>query len=308
MLREKSLHTLQFLLLIFAIGGIIRPVVAATPAGQDKLRITVGGPKQRGKSQYALEVQYKMDDYITSDSSGLVIVRGADESRPDDAVKLASKAVHELQGAITYQLPELRGATVAQLKEGDSLLPTLLIENAEGASLTKINVIDYSNHRSKQESPDKSFGEQGVQVGIDIHGKPTNGTVELGIGDAKPMLVQTGGTKTTDIEAKLAQWLNSQGVDATVEDDTLVEDLGGKDRILREKEFFDGSEVHIPSLDAKSFTIDVNDLGLGVTTKFKFKDENKGIEFLLFFLLLLGVIGWISYARWRRSKASESES
>ncbi|NOQ17030.1 MAG: LPXTG cell wall anchor domain-containing protein, partial [Methyloprofundus sp.] len=68
---------------------------------------------------------------------------------------------------------------------------------------------------------------------------------------------------------------------------------------IRSKNYksFDGGEVQIPSLNARSITIDINDSGLGVLSKFIFTSVKQPVNIInkvpyIIGFLLLGIFGY----------------
>ena len=96
----------------------------------------------------------------------------------------------------------------------------------------------------------------------------THGNIEIKIDDLPTVQIKTDGKTTREIETEISQHLSG----AKLSDSTLVTSQIGKD--TRNIKPFDGSEVQLTNLAAKSISIDITDPSVGVLVKFKFKGGN----------------------------------
>ena len=101
--------------------------------------------------------------------------------------------------------------------------------------------------------------------------------------------------KTKEIELELADILEEKGRFASKPLYPNYVELKS-----RNYKAFDGGEVQLLNLEAKSISIDVNDSGLGVLTKFKFPDLNKPTDVAsnmpyIFGFLIVGFFGYGFY-------------
>lgn len=130
------------------------------------------------------------------------------------------------------------------------------------------------------------------------------GEIEINIDGQKPVIIKTDGKTTQALEEEIAKQLSQV---AHVSKSALVPSfLSNYDKNIKP---FDGSEVQLNNLAAKSISIDIRDPELGVLTKFKYKDENTEVKVIdpLTMLPLLVVIslltgGFYMYRNLKRNK------
>ena len=178
--------------------------------------------------------------------------------------------------------------------------------------MTHITVRDYTNQQLRYNIPGKSFKEASVGVAIDlvysaaveyvdgfstgIKQETAGGFVRVIVDKNSPIEIKTDGKSARQIEDELAQALGSSAhFSSTPIYPNFVE--------LRSKNFksFDGGEVQLPNLNAKTIIIDINDSGLGVLTKFDFPDVNKPVDVVgkmpyIIGFLIAGILGLVFYS------------
>lgn len=211
--------------------------------------------------------------------------------------------------------PSWRGITVTQAQD----LAEMTIANKVGYSISTITFKDYTNQALKYDLGDRSFSSAGVQVAIDLvlaadveylddfsskkSQTASQGTIDIIIDDRKPIHIKTDGKTTRELEREIAGQLSSSQLSET----PLYAGIIGKD--TRNNKPFDGSELQLSNLAAKSIAIDITDPALGVLTKFKFKDENPSVKVAepRFMLGILGGISLLALAYfWRKNKRKQA--
>ena len=176
----------------------------------------------------------------------------------------------------------------------------MVIANKNHFSITTVTVRDYSNQPLSYDLGKKSFQQDGVALGIDLMYTAeveylegftskkslvaSGGDIEITIDDHKPLIIKTDGKTTRQLEEEIARQLPG----AHFSDKPLYDGMVSND--TRNNKPFDGGEVQVPHLAAKSISIFINDPALGVLTKFKFKDENYTVKFIEP-RVMIGVLG-----------------
>lgn len=187
-----------------------------------------------------------------------------------------------------------------------------MVSNKADFDLTHITVRDYTNQQLRYNIPGKSFKEASVDVAIDlvysaaveyvdgfstgIKQEAAGGFVRVIVDKNSPIEIKTDGKSARQIEDEPAQALGSSAhFSSTPIYPNFVE--------LRSKNFksFDGGEVQLPNLNAKTIIIDINDSGLGVLTKFDFPDVNKPVDVVgkmpyIIGFLIAGILGLVFYS------------
>jgi len=113
-----------------------------------------------------------------------------------------------------------------------------------------------------------------------------------------PIEIKTQGKSTQQIESELAKII---GAEAQLSSTPLYPNF--TERKSRNYKPFDGSEIQLRGLNAKSITIDVHDAGLGVLTKFKFPDVDKPTDIagnifgIIASILGVALLGYLLYRR-----------
>ncbi|MCK5888558.1 MAG: hypothetical protein KAG19_01290, partial [Methylococcales bacterium] len=120
----------------------------------------------------------------------------------------------------------------------------------------------------------------------------------------QPIVLQTAGKSTTDLERELVKALGSQGKFSMLPIFPNFVELKS-----RNYKPFDGGEAQLSSFEIKSITVDMDDVGLGVLTKFNFSSieasagESNQMTYLIA-LLIAGVAGYFVYT----SKKNKEEA
>lgn len=270
---------------LIASGGLFNPAYAVTTdAGQDKLRIHTSIPKKATDSLLSYNVEWRIDDGELYRATGLSFLSAPKSDSAISGAHVAKKLVTALNDGMTELYPSWRGITLNQPKDQ----PELTVGNKAGYSLTTITFRDYTNQALSYDLVDKSFNTAGVQVAIDLvyaadveylegfsskkELTASQGDIEITVDDQNPIIIKTDGKTTRELEQEIAKQLTSSKLSET----PLFPNLLGKD--TRNNKPFDGSEVQLVNLAAKSIAIDIRDPNLGVLTKFKFKDDNTSVK------------------------------
>ena len=295
-----------------------------TPAGQDQLRLHTGTPKRTGDPVFSYTVEWRVDGGLTYRGTGLLFVKGSDNRKPTTDIQIAKNMVSALNDGMVQQYPSWRGV----LPENTPDQPELVLSNKDGFSFTHITFRDYTNQKITYDVLGKTFNVADIDMAIDmvfaadidyIEGftmaKPKKtdkhqGSIEISIDDDKPVIIKTNGKTTEQLEKEIASALGS----AVLSTKPLYPSL--KDRDNRNNKPFDGSEVHMTHLPAKSITIDINDPSLGVLTKFKYSDTNQTTEMFddpvsiiaLLGFLAIGFVGFTWYQGRKQRKATDQSA
>lgn len=256
---------------------------AATPAGENKLRIHTSLPKKAGESLFSYTVEWRQDGGKLYHSTGMSFLDAQKYDESASAARVAKKLATSIKDSMIRLDPNWRGLVVDQPQEQAELI----LSNKAGYALTAVVVRDYTNQALVFDLVDKSFNAAPVQVALDLvlaaeveyldkfsGQKPTTasqGEIEIRLDEQSPIRIKTDGKTTAEIEAEIAKQLNV----AKLSGSSLVTSQANKD--TRNIKPFDGSEIQLLNLAAKSVAIDINDPSLGVLVKFKFKDEGSAI-------------------------------
>ncbi|WP_428355028.1 hypothetical protein [Methyloprofundus sp.] len=302
-IKQLSLAMLFFL--IFSLSG----GAYSSPAGTNQLRLQTGFSKRTGETAFSYLVTWRKGDEALKDINGLMFVNGTETASPMTDVEVAYKMTKALNAAVVTRTPLDRGAIVKNNKS------KLLVGNKDGFELTRITTRDYSNQELKYSIPDKSFKSASTGIAIDIvysaaveyiagfstavKKETAGGFVSVTIDNNAPIKIITDGKTTKEIESELADALGSgASFSSTAIYPNFVQ--------IRSKNYksFDGGEIQIPFLNAQSITIDVNDSGLGVLTKFVFTSVKQPIQIIskvpyIIGFLLTGILG---YVFWKKKK------
>jgi hypothetical protein len=292
----NPIHTALSLSLLAA-SGLFQPAFAVTTAAdQDNIRVHTSHPKKTSDSLFSATVEWRIDDNELYRTNGLSFL----STEKSDGLIAAKKLATALSDGMTELYPSWRGIKVSHPKDQ----PELTIANKAGFSLTSATFKDYSNQALSYDLVDKSFNSDGVQVAIDLvyaadveylegftskkSQLASQGDIEITIDEQKPVLIKTDGKTTHELEVEIARQLTSSQLSET----PLFPSIVGGD--TRNNKPFDGSEVQLLNLAAKSITINNTDPNLGVLTKFKFKDENSSVKVVapmsMLWLVILGGI------------------
>jgi len=283
---------------------------ATTMADRDKLRIHTSIPKKTGDSLFSYTAEWRIDDGESYHATGLSFLNPAKIDGSTSSAFISKKLVTAMKDGMIQLDPNWRGITISQPQDQ----PELAIANKSGYSLTSVTVRDYTNQALSYDLSDKSFSSAEVQVAIDLvlaadveylerftakkSQTASQGDIEIAVDGQKPIHIITDGKTTRELEKEIAGQLTS----SYLSDSPLIPGLVSKD--TRNNKPFDGSEVQLLNLAAKSIAIDIRDPALGVLTKFKFKDENRSVKaieprFMMAILALASILA-VGYF-WRRN-------
>ncbi len=303
--------------IIFASALTMPTLALAKPAGADQIRLITSTPKKNGDAAFSYMVEWRRGSDVTHRANGLTFISGPDSKRPTTDIEAAKKIAKALNDAMTYESPHDRGATAIATKGK----PEVLIANKDGFDFTRVTFRDYSNQELKYSVPGSfSSATKGVAIdivyaadveyiegfSIGVERKTNGGYVRVQINGDEPVEIKTDGKTTQQIEQELAKALAGKAQVSTIPIYPNYVESGS-----RNYKPFDGSEVQLTSLNTDSITIDINDTGLGVLTKFKFPDVNKPADIagkMPYFVgaLVIGAIGYFFYIS-RKNKEQEQQ-
>ncbi len=293
------------LLILFALT--LPAITWALPANQNRLQIQTGTSKRSGETAFSTLVSWRKGDANAHRANGLIFINGFKTTKPTSDIEVARKIAKGLNASINYEAPVDRGAIAKSTKDKAEYL----VSNKTGFALTHITVRDYSNQQLRYSIPDKNFSAASVDAAIDfvysadveyVEGfsaigkrKTAGGEISVVIDNTPPIQIKTDGKSTEQIEKELAQALGSKAQFSSSPIYPNFVELNS-----RNYKEFDGGEVQLPNLNASSITIDVNDSGLGVLTKFHYPDVNKPTDVAsnapyIFGFLIAGVLAFIFY-------------
>jgi hypothetical protein len=311
MIIKNTLNFVLFLLLFFTLSST---ALAATPEGVDQLHVQTGTPKRSGETPFSSLVSWKRENSGFNKANSLTFIKGKDSKKPASDNEVARKFAGSVNSAINYEAPHERGA-IAKHSKGTT---DVIISNRADFNLTRITIRDYTNQKIRYQIPNKRFNEALTGIAIDlvysaaidyIAGfssgdklKTAGGTVTVTIDDNKPIQIKTNGKSTREIETELAKAIGGSAQFSLIPVYPNFVELKS-----RNYKAFDGGEVQLPSFNAKSITIDINDSGLGVLTKFNFPDikqagDSSGNMSYIIGFLIAGILGYFIYSR-QKNKA-----
>lgn len=289
------------------LAGTVDAATTNTPANQERLRIHTGMPKKSGDALFAYSPEWRIDDGELYRITAMSFLN-PNKFDANDPTAISKKLATVAKDGWIQLDPKLRGITLTHVEDK----PELLISNKAGYSLTTILFKDYTNQTLSYDLVDQRFSAAGVELAIDLvyaadvefldnfsakkaqHAE--HGTIEIAIDDRAPVVVKTDGKTTKELEQDIARQLNG----AKTSDSSLIPHIINKDK--RNNKPFDGSEIQLSHLDAKTIRITVDDPSLGVLTKFKYPDENSGVQvseprsmLMLLAALMLAVGGYFVY-------------
>lgn len=316
-MKQKLIHSLMLALSLPACIAQFQPAFAAnTAAEQDKLRIHTGIPRRASDSLFSYTVEWRIDDGELYRSTGLSFLNASKLDHDKPEAYIAKKLWTAMKDGMIQLDPNWRGVTVIQPKDQ----PELVIANKAGYSLTNITIRDYSNQALQYELADKTFSAEGVQLALDLvytadveyldnftskkAQSASQGEIAIAIDGQTPIKIKTDGKTTQELEQELAGKISLAQLAQT----PLYPGMVSTD--TRNNKPFDGSEIQLLNLPAKSIAIDISDPALGVLTKFKFKDENRSLQVAdpRFMLALLALAtGLALFYFWRNSKTKLSQ-
>lgn len=308
-LNYPSYRTLAFSLLS-SCAALQTAYAAITPADQNSLRIHTSLPKKTSDSLFSYTVEWRVDDGQLYHSTGLSFLNAKKIDPAAPNAQITKKLVTAMKDGMTQLHPDWRGITISQAQDQAELK----IANKTGYSLSNVSVKDYSNQALRYDLSGKRFNSEGIQMAIDLvlaadveyldnfsakkSQTASQGDITITIDDQKPIQIKTNGKTTRELEQEIAQQLSASRLSQT----PLIPGLVDKDK--RNNKPFDGNEVQLLNLAAKSVAIDITDPALGILTKFKFKAENSSVKVAepRFMLAALGLISLLAVGYvWRKN-------
>lgn len=292
----------------------------ALPAKQNQLQIQTGTSKRSGETAFSTLVSWRKGDANAHRANGLIFINGFKTKKPTSEVEVARKIARGLNASINYEAPVDRGAIAKSTKDKAEYS----VSNKAGFALTHITVRDYSNQQLHYSIPGKSFSAASVDMAIDLvysaaveyvegfsaigKKQTAGGVITVVIDNNPPIQIKTDGKSTDQIEKELSQALGSKAQFSSSPIYPNFVELNS-----RNYKEFDGGEVQLPNLNAKSITIDINDSGLGVLTKFHYPDVNKPTDVAsnapyIFGFLIAGVLAFIFYTTKIKSGKEQTQT
>jgi hypothetical protein len=288
----------------------------ALPAEQNQLRIQTEKSKRKGDTAFSTFVSWRKGGSTEHRANGLIFVNGFESKNATSAITLAKKAAKSLNAGINYDSPHARGAIADYVKDESRYL----VSNREGFDLAYITTRDYSNQKLHYDIPNKDFKTASIDVAIDViysatveyidnfskpnQEKAAGGTITITLDENKPIKIKTAGKTIKTIEKEIAEAL---GVQAEFSSTALYPNFVA----LKSRNYksFDGGEVQLKQLKANSITIDVEDSGLGVLTKFKFPDIHQPMAIASNMPYILGGLfaGFVAFGFYRLRISSANE-
>jgi len=316
MIKRKVLSLATLLALIITAG--LPTISFAAKEESDQLRVQTGTPKRTNETIFSSLVSWKKEGGEHNKAKGLTYIDGSNGKKPTTDIEAAKKIAKSLNGGINYEAPRARGAIVKYTDNEAEFV----ITNTAGFDLTKVFLGDYTNQKLQYNVPGKSFSDAGVDMAIDlvysaaveyidnfssnVVREAAGGVITVTIDNNSPIEIQTKGKSTRQLEKELDQALGKRAHFSSEPIYPNIVELKS-----RNYKPFDGGETQIYGLNAKSITIDINDSGLGVLTKFRFPAVNepednfeKSVMKLVGFLLVAS-LGAVFYAR-KKSKTTPS--
>ena len=280
----KSITRIPLAFALLASLSLHPAYAVTTPAKQNQLRIHTSLPKKSGESLFSYTAEWRQDGGKQYHSTGMSFLDANKLDESASVSRIAKKLASSIKESMIRLDPSWRGLVVDQPDEQAEFI----LSNKTGYALTSVVVRDYTNQALTFDVVDKSFNASDVQLALDLvlaadveyldkfSGQKSKiasgGDIEIKIDDQKPIQIKTDGKTTSEIEAEIAGQLSTSKLSGT----SLVTSQIGKD--TRNIKPFDGSEIQLLNLAAKSVSIDITDPSLGVLVKFKFKDENPSIN------------------------------
>jgi len=303
--------------IIFTPFTFILAIVASTPItsfaaleGENQLRIQTGTPKKTNETIFSSLVAWKKESGASNKAKGLTFFDGSKAKKITTDIDAAKKIAKSLKSGIDYEAPTARGAKAKYIDNKAEFV----LSNIAGFDLTRAVFGDYTNQKLQYSIPEKSFKEAGVDIAIDlvyskaveyidgfssnVQSQTNGGVITITIDNHSPVEIQTKGKTTKQLETELDKAL---GKIARFSSQPVYPNI--VELKSRNYKPFDGGEVQIFSLQAKSITIDIDDSGLGVLTKFRFpaidepEDNFDSSVLSLVGLLLIASLGYVFYAR-----------
>jgi len=291
----------RFLILIAAVCLATPSAFCQTPAGTQAVRVKMGIPRKNGINPYFMSLGWRADGGLEREASGIAYLNGPDHAAPDDAISAARKIVTAARKALLQVKPSERGAVIDQATNGAAALPEVIYQNKAGFTLTKIVERDDSNQTEKAQLSDKPFAAAQIDLAIDVvdadlfnlSARPQSSVLKLWVEGGATVQIQIPELAASEIEDQIAEALNAGQIHASVESSPLALDSAAEQRPVGMR--FDGSEVHVPELQARALTVDMNDPTLSLVTRLTFGSQD-GMSLIWAFWgissMVLGVVGF----------------
>ena len=297
-------------LLIITITASLPIISFAAQEGNDQLRVQTGAPKRTNETIFSSLVAWRHEDGENNKAKGLAFINGSNTKKTITDIDTAKIISKSLSAGVNYESPRSRGAMVKY----SANKAEFVITNATGFDLNRVLFGDYTNQKLEYNVPGKKFSEAGVDIAIDLVytaaveyidnfssksvPKTAGGTITVTIDNKSPIVIQTKGKNTKQLESELDKALGQIAHFSSVPIYPNIVELKS-----RNYKPFDGGELQLFNLNAKSIVIDINDSALGVLTKFKFpsiekpEDSFENHIIKLVSLLLVAGFGYVFYAR-----------
>lgn len=300
-ITTKQLGLTTLIILTLTLSGR----VYSAPEGKNQLLLKTGISKRVGETAFSYLVSWQKDGSALRQVNGLTFINGTEMPMPTTADDVAYKITKAINAAVVYQSPRDRGAIAKNTKS------EVLVSNQSGFDLTQLTVRDYSNQALQYSIPGKTFKAASAEMAIDIVysaaveyiagfstgvvQETAGGFVTVTIDNNAPIKITTDDKTITQIERELADALGAGASFSLLPIYPNFEQIRSKNY-----KSFDGGEVQIPALNAKSIIIDVNDSGLGVLTKFNFTNVKQSSNTVgkvpyLFGILIVGILGYLFF-------------
>jgi len=290
--------------IVFFISLLGANTIQAAPANTQQLEVQTSESKRTGETALSYLVSWRKGESRIYNANGLTFISGTETDEPTSSVDAAYKLAKALNGAIDHDSPHLRGALAKAHKS------TLRVSNREGFDLTRITVRDYSNQSLEYSLVGKDFDEEAIDMAVDIvysaeveymrgfskgvKKQAAGGVISVTVDSKAPIKIVTDGKTNEQIEKELAAALGAKAQFSSSPIYLNFEQIRSKNY-----KSFDGGEVQISGLKARQITIDVNDAGLGVLTKFDFTKVEKPVDIAnnlpYLVVLLMAVFGYLFF-------------
>ena len=307
-MRIKNLKLATLLTLTLTVGS--PAICLAAQEGSDQLRVLTGEPKKTNETIFSSLVAWRQEDGEENKAKGLTFIDSSKTKKKITDIEAAKTIAKSLNAAINYKAPHSRGAMVRYTDNKAEFV----ITNITDFDLTRMFIGDYTNQKIQYNVPGKKFSEAGVDIAIDlvysaavesiddlssnVVSQATGGSITIIIDNNSPIVIQTKGKNTKQLESEIDKTL---GEIAHFSSEPIYPNI--VELNSRTYKPFDGGEIQLFGLHAKSISIDVNDSSLGVLTKFRFPAINK-IEdsfensvIKLVSLLIIASLGYVFYSR-----------
>ncbi len=231
--------------------------------------------------------RWTTNDGLQTGFTALTFLNGPDRPKPDAARSVAKKVAASVNRGMAELGGSLRGLMVQLAK--DAGRPHFTITNKEGFAVSKLTVRDFINDKYTSETAAKSFGQQGIKLSFDVAESASvakvmidysvaenksfrgeGGGIDVTIGNGETVTVDTMDKTTAEIEQALASKLGGKFSSSPLFPDE-------REKVDQKNiKPFDGGEVQMESMAAKSFTVEVKDPSLGMINRYQFRESETG--------------------------------